>query len=82
MREVGRIIIEAIRGRDDEAVQRRLAARGGGHRGPLPRPGPARRVTERVARSPRPVTFIEGADQSLGPIVAVFVVGGARLARC
>ena len=62
MRAVGRIIIEAIRGRDDEAVQRRLA-------------GEVREIVGSVPRSGavRGVTFIRDVGANVGPILVVFV---------
>ena len=73
MREVGRIIIEAIR---TATTRRPSAGSPARSRTSWPAsPSRASRPHDRAGReAPRPVTFIEGADQSLGPIVAVFVL--------
>ena len=75
MRAVGRIIIEAINGRDDQAAQRRLAGEVADIVARFPVPGLPPRDDARV------VTFIEEVGTSVGPIVAVFVAGGAPRAR-
>ena len=52
MRAIGRIIIEAIRRRDEPAAQARLAGRGARDRGPVPGPGAAPRRDDRSSRAP------------------------------
>ena len=69
MRAVGRIIIEAIRHRDEPAVQARLAGEVRRDRGSVPGSGPARGVT-----------LIPGIGTAIGPIVAVLLVA-ALLSR-
>ena len=78
MRAIGRIIIEAIRRRDEPAEPGAPGRRGPRDREPVPGPGPARRVIAATIagaadQAAVAMTFISSAGDALGPIVVVFV---------